>query len=83
MLLVERSRPAAAIPVFGSDEVADVTGAGDTVIAIFTAARAAGGTWREAAELANVAGGLVVMKSGTATVSRAELRRALRHGWVD
>ena len=72
-----------AIPVFGSDEVADVTGAGDTVIALFTAVRAAGGTWREAAELANVAGGLVVMKSGTATVNRRELRTALREGWLD
>lgn len=72
---------AARIPVFGSDEVADVTGAGDTVIAVFTAARAAGATWRAAAELANVAGGLVVMKSGTATLSRAELRAALEEGW--
>jgi rfaE bifunctional protein kinase chain/domain len=72
---------ASSIPVFGSDEVADVTGAGDTVIAVFTAARAAGGSWREAAELANVAGGLVVMKSGTATVSRLELAAAVRDGW--
>lgn len=66
------------IPVFGSDEVADVTGAGDTVIAVFTAARTAGATWVEAAELANVAGGLVVMKVGTATISRAELAAAIR-----
>lgn len=83
MTLDEDGAAPAAIPVFGSDEVADVTGAGDTVIAVFTAARAAGGTWREAAELANVAGGLVVMKSGTATVSRAELRHALREVWED
>lgn len=81
MTLVDGPGPAARIPVFGSDEIADVTGAGDTVIAVFTAARAAGGSWREAAELANVAGGLVVMKRGTATVSRAELRAALREGW--
>ncbi len=79
-LLAERGR-AVRIPVFGSDEIADVTGAGDTVIAVFTAARAAGGSWREAAELANVAGGLVVMKRGTATVGRDELRAALREGW--
>ncbi len=83
MLLCEKARRPAVIPVFGSDEVADVTGAGDTVIALFTAARAAGGDWREAAELANVAGGLVVMKSGTATVSRRELRAALREFWID
>ena len=65
------------IPIFGSDQVADVTGAGDTVIAAFTAALAAGATTEEAAQLANYAGGIVVMKRGTATVSREELLRAL------
>src|ERR1700722_7823546 len=65
------------IPIFGSDQVTDVTGAGDTVIAAFTAALAAGGTTEEAAQLANYAGGIVVMKRGTATVSREELLRAL------
>jgi rfaE bifunctional protein kinase chain/domain len=65
------------IPIFGSDEVADVTGAGDTVIAAFTAALAAGAGTEEAAQLANYAGGIVVMKRGTATVLRQELLRAL------
>jgi bifunctional ADP-heptose synthase (sugar kinase/adenylyltransferase) len=65
------------IPIFGSDEVADVTGAGDTVIAAFSAALAAGATTEEAAQLANYAGGIVVMKRGTATVSREELLRAI------
>ena len=65
------------IPIFGSDEVADVTGAGDTVIATFTAALAAGATTEEASQLANYAGGIVVMKRGTATVSRQELLRAI------
>lgn len=65
------------IPIFGTDEVADVTGAGDTVIATFTAALAAGATAEEAAHLANYAGGIVVMKRGTATVSQQELLRAL------
>ncbi len=65
------------IPIFGSDQVADVTGAGDTVIAAFTAALAAGATTEEAAQLANYAGGIVVMKRGTATVSREELLRAI------
>jgi rfaE bifunctional protein kinase chain/domain len=83
MTLAEHRRRPVKIPVFGSDEVADVTGAGDTVIAVFTAARAAGATWREAMELANVAGGLVVMKRGTATVSRGEMAEALRDGWED
>jgi D-glycero-beta-D-manno-heptose-7-phosphate kinase len=65
------------IPIYGSDEVADVTGAGDTVIATFTAALAAGATTEEAAHLANYAGGIVVMKRGTATVNQQELLEAL------
>jgi rfaE bifunctional protein kinase chain/domain len=65
------------IPIFGSDQAADVTGAGDTVIAAFTAALAAGATTEEAAQLANYAGGIVVMKRGTATVSREELLHAM------
>ncbi len=67
------------IPIFGSDQVADVTGAGDTVIATFTAALAAGASTDEAAHLANYAGGIVVMKRGTATVSREELLLAIEH----
>jgi len=69
--------PPVDIPIFGSDQVADVTGAGDTVIATFTAAFAAGASTVEAAHLANYAGGIVVMKRGTATVSQAELLSAL------
>jgi D-glycero-beta-D-manno-heptose-7-phosphate kinase len=65
------------IPIFGSDQVTDVTGAGDTVIATFTAALAGGGNTEEAAHLANYAGGLVVMKRGTATVSQEELLHAI------
>src|SRR6202142_2731598 len=65
------------IPIFGSDQVTDVTGAGDTVIATFAAAFAAGASTEEAAYLANYAGGIVVMKRGTATVSRQELLEAL------
>jgi D-glycero-beta-D-manno-heptose-7-phosphate kinase len=65
------------IPIFGSDQVADVTGAGDTVIAAFTAALAAGASTEEAAQLANYAGGVVVMKRGTATVSHDELLQAI------
>jgi len=65
------------IPIYGSDEVADVTGAGDTVIATFTAALATGAGAEEAAHLANYAGGIVVMKQGTATVSQQELLQAL------
>ncbi|MGA9797951.1 MAG: PfkB family carbohydrate kinase [Terriglobales bacterium] len=72
----QRHKPA-DIPIFGSDQVADVTGAGDTVIATFTAALAAGASAEDAAQLANYAGGIVVMKRGTATVSQQELLQAL------
>ena len=65
------------IPIYGSDTPVDVTGAGDTVIAVFTLALAAGASYLEAAHLANYAGGIVVMKPRTATVTRAELESVL------
>ncbi len=77
MALFEAGRPTDHIPIVGSDEIADVTGAGDTVIATFTLALAAGAAFGEAARLANCAGGLVVMKRGTATVSAGELAAAV------
>jgi rfaE bifunctional protein kinase chain/domain len=77
MALFERDRPTVHIPIFGSDQIADVTGAGDTVIATMTLALAAGATFLEAAQLANYAGGIVVMKRGTATVTAHELRQAV------
>jgi rfaE bifunctional protein kinase chain/domain len=80
MALFEPKRETVHVPIFGSDEVADVTGAGDTVIATFGLSLAAGASFSDAARLANYAGGLVVMKRGTATVSAAELRRAIAHG---
>ncbi|HQX81707.1 MAG TPA: PfkB family carbohydrate kinase [Vicinamibacterales bacterium] len=76
MALFEPGRPTDHIPIVGSDQIADVTGAGDTVIATFGLALASGATFGEAARLANHAGGLVVMKRGTATVSAAELLAA-------
>jgi bifunctional ADP-heptose synthase (sugar kinase/adenylyltransferase) len=78
MALFERGRPPLHIHVHGSDQVADVTGAGDTVIATFTLALAAGALPAEAARLANYAGGIVVMKRATATVSGDELVAAVR-----
>lgn len=77
MAAFEGKRHPVDIPIFGSDQVADVTGAGDTVIATFSAAFAAGASTEEAAQLANYAGGIVVMKRGTATVSQSELLEAL------
>ena len=73
MALFERDRPTDHIPIVGTDQIADVTGAGDTVIATFALALAVGASFREAARLANHAGGLVVMKRGTATVTVGEL----------
>ncbi len=75
MTLIEKGR-VVHIPVFGSDEVADVTGAGDTVVATLACCLATGATSEQSARLANCAGGIVVMKKGTATVSAEELRRA-------
>ena len=77
MVAFDQGHAPVDIPIFGSDQVADVTGAGDTVIAVFSAALGAGASTAEAAQLANYAGGIVVMKRGTATVSREELLRAL------
>ena len=80
MALFEAGKKTVHIPIFGSDQIADVTGAGDTVMATMTLALASGASFEEAARLANFAGGLVVMKRGTATVSAAELRRAVEAG---
>jgi rfaE bifunctional protein kinase chain/domain len=87
-LLVTRGRHGAAlfepgdhfkqIPVHGGDQAVDVTGAGDTVLAAYTLALACGASPLEAAHIANIAGGLVVMKRGTATISRQELLDAIR-----
>jgi D-glycero-beta-D-manno-heptose-7-phosphate kinase len=72
-----RPELSAHLPVSGTDQVADVTGAGDTVIGTFALALAAGADPLEAAILANYAGGVVVMKTGTATCSPEELKRAV------
>jgi rfaE bifunctional protein kinase chain/domain len=72
-----QSGVSAHLPVSGTDQVADVTGAGDTVIGTFALALAAGADPLEAALLADYAGGIVVMKMGTATCSPEELRRAV------
>src|SRR5260221_1545715 len=78
MALFETRDRVTRIPVHGSDQAVDVTGAGDTVLAAYTLALACGASPLEAAHIANIAGGLVVMKRGTATVSRAELLEADR-----
>jgi rfaE bifunctional protein kinase chain/domain len=78
MALFERSgKTFSQIPIHGSDQAVDVTGAGDTVLAACTLALAAGASALEAAQIANIAGGLVVMKRGTAVVTQAELLAAI------
>lgn len=77
MVVYQRGERPVRLPVHGPKEAVDVTGAGDTVIATFAVAVGAGASFVEAARLANVAGGLVVQKPGTATVTRPELAREL------
>lgn len=76
MVLYQKGRPMFPIRIHGPSDIVDVTGAGDTVISVLTLALASGASFRSAAELANVAGGLVVMKKGTATVTADELKKA-------
>jgi rfaE bifunctional protein kinase chain/domain len=78
MVLFERGREPVKIDIYGTEEIADVTGAGDTVIASFTLALSCGASFYEAARIANYAGGIVVMKRGTATVSQEELIDAVK-----
>ncbi|MEP6992966.1 MAG: bifunctional ADP-heptose synthase [Acidobacteriota bacterium] len=77
MALFDGDAPPLPIPVHGTDQVADVTGAGDTVLATFALALCAGATPLEAALLSNFAGGTVVTKMGTAVVTPEELRTAV------
>jgi len=79
MVLFEPRRAPHHLPIFGSDQALDVTGAGDTVIAAYALALGAGASFLEAAIIANCAGGLVVMKRGTATVTAAEIKEAIRN----
>ena len=66
------------MPVHGSDEIADVTGAGDTVIGVFSLALGAGAGEKTAAWISNQAAGLVVGEVGTVTVSPAALKEAVK-----
>ena len=77
MSLFEAGRPPVHLPVVGSDQVVDVTGAGDTVIATYVTALCAGATFLQAAAIANTAGGVVVQRHGPATASPSEIRAAL------
>jgi rfaE bifunctional protein kinase chain/domain len=82
MALFQPGQKPLHIPIHGSDQAVDVTGAGDTVLAAYTLGLASGASALEAAHIANIAGSLVVMKRGTATVSREELLEAIRRAAV-
>jgi len=77
MLLLEGGAAPLHIEAVGSHDAVDVTGAGDTVIATYALGLAAGACFADAARLANHAGGIVVLKRGTATVSPQELLASL------
>lgn len=77
MTLFQKGRKPDTIPTL-AQEVYDVTGAGDTVVATFSVARAVGAPYSEAARIANAAAGIVVGKVGTACASRDELLAAIR-----
>lgn len=78
--LVEEGREPLHIRAVGSHDAVDVTGAGDTVIATYALALASGASYTDAAHLANHAGGVVVMKRGTACVTPQELLGSLAQG---
>ncbi|RTZ91607.1 MAG: hypothetical protein DSY91_04840 [Deltaproteobacteria bacterium] len=73
MALFEDGGEVTRIPIAGSDEIIDVTGAGDTVAALFTLSKVCGATYKDAARIANFGGGIVVMKRGAATLTPNEL----------
>jgi len=77
MSLFQKGKPPFHLPISGPSDIVDVTGAGDTVISVMTAALACGATYEQAARLANYAGGIVVMKKGTATATPLELKQAI------
>ena len=77
MMLLQDGDLPLHIPAVGAEQAVDGTGAGDTVIATFALALASGSSFNEAAHLANHAGGLVVMKRGTASITSLELEHSI------
>ena len=78
MSLFEAGRAVVHMPVVGSDQVVDVTGAGDTVISTYVLSLCAGASFHQAAAIANAAGGIVVQKHGTATATTEEIALTLK-----
>jgi rfaE bifunctional protein kinase chain/domain len=77
MLLIENGKDPVHIDAVGAKQPVDVTGAGDTVIAAYALGLASGLSFTDSAMIANHAGGIVVMKRGTASVKLDELRSSI------
>lgn len=77
MILFEKRKHPFEIPIHGTTNIVDVTGAGDTVISVLTLALACKATFKQAAHLANYAGSIIVMKKGTATLTPQEIKEAI------
>jgi len=77
MILFEKRKHPFEIPIRGTTNIVDVTGAGDTVISVLTLALACKATFRQAAHLANYAGSIIVMKKGPATLTPQEIKEAI------
>jgi len=77
LMLLEDGVASVHLDAVGAREPVDVTGAGDTVMATYALALASDSSFPDAARLANYAGGLVVMKRGTASVTREELEHSV------
>jgi rfaE bifunctional protein kinase chain/domain len=78
MILIESGKSPENIPIFGDNNIVDVTGAGDTVISVYTLSWLSSGDFFKAAVIANLAGALTVMKTGASTVNRKELLEGLK-----
>lgn len=83
MMLLEDGVRAVHLEAVGAHDPVDVTGAGDTVMAAYTLALASDSSFPDAARVANYAGGLVVMKRGTASVGRDELESTILNSDLD
>jgi len=79
-MIIYENKKITKIPAFGTEEIVDVSGAGDTVASIVSLALACETSLNDAAYLANIGGGIVVMKRGVATVTPEELKKALKNG---
>ncbi len=77
MLVFPRAQRTQALDIYGTAQIVDVTGAGDTVLAVLALGLAAGASLLDAARLANIAGGIVVMHEGAYPVASQELLDAL------